>query len=236
MKGARIGVVRDPLDPRADPTSADFKQVRAVIDRAIADLRRLGADIVEPVAIPGVAARSARLYDENVYETEAATNAYLAQHPNAPAKTLSDILVSGKVAPARARVLMRVLGHSTSEVGYLELLLAREQLRQDVLVEMANKKLDALVYATFDHQPIVIPADATTRTVLDSSGPGNNRRLSPVLGIPGPDRARRVHRRRAPGRARVHESGIQRAAALQARRMPTSRGHGIASLPRRLQR
>ena len=184
LKGARIGVVRDPLDPRADPTSADFKQVRAVIDRAIADLRRLGADIVEPVAIPGVAARSARLYDENVYETEAATNAYLAQHPNAPAKTLSDILVSGKVAPARARVLMRVLGHSTSEVGYLELLLAREQLRQDVLVEMANKKLDTLVYATFDHQPIVIPADATTRTVLDSSGPGNNRRLSPVLGFP----------------------------------------------------
>ncbi len=30
----------------------------------------------------------------------------------------------------------------------------------------------------------VIPADATTRTVLDSSGPGNNRRLSPVLGFP----------------------------------------------------
>ena len=59
LKGARIGVVRDPLDPRADPTSADFKQVRGVIDRAIADLRRLGADIVEPVAIPDLAARSA---------------------------------------------------------------------------------------------------------------------------------------------------------------------------------
>ena len=49
---------------------------------------------------------------------------------------------------------------------------------------MANKRLDAIVYATFDHQPILIPADATTRTVLDSSGPGNNRRLSPVLGFP----------------------------------------------------
>jgi Asp-tRNA(Asn)/Glu-tRNA(Gln) amidotransferase A subunit family amidase len=184
LKGARIGVVRDPLDPRADPTSADFKQVRAVIDRALADLERLGAELVDPVAVPDVAARSARLYDDNVYETEAATNDYLAQHPNAPAKTLSDILVSGKVAPARARVLMRVVGHSVHELGYLELLLARETLRRDVLTAMASKGLDALVYATFDHQPILIPTDATTRTVLDSSGPGNNRRLSPVLGFP----------------------------------------------------
>jgi Asp-tRNA(Asn)/Glu-tRNA(Gln) amidotransferase A subunit family amidase len=79
---------------------------------------------------------------------------------------------------------MGVIGHSTSELGYLELLLAREELRRDVLAEMASKKLDALVYATFDHQPIVIPADAVTRTVLDSTGPGNNRRLSPVLGFP----------------------------------------------------
>ena len=108
LKGARIGVIRDPLDPRADPTSADFKQVRAVIDRAIADLRRLGAVSRGSGGHSRSRGRGRpRLYDDNVFETEAATNDYLAQHPNAPVKTLSDILLSGKVAPARARVLMR---------------------------------------------------------------------------------------------------------------------------------
>src|SRR2546422_8805171 len=30
LKGARIGVIREPMDPKADPTSADYKQVRMV--------------------------------------------------------------------------------------------------------------------------------------------------------------------------------------------------------------
>ena len=77
-----------------------------------------------------------------------------------------------------------LLGHSTSEAGYLELLLLKEELRQAVLVAMADEQLDALVYATFDHPPTLIPADALTRTVIDSAGPGNNRRLSPALGFP----------------------------------------------------
>ena len=184
LKGARIGVLRDPLDPRADPATDDFRQVRAVVDRAIADLSRLGAEVVDRVTIRDLAVRSARLYDENVFETEAATNAYLAQHAGSPAKTLREILLSGSVAPARARVLMGVIGHTTRDQGYLELLLARDALQRDVLMEMATSRLDALVYATFDHQPIKIVPDVTTRTELDSAGPGNNRRLSPVLGFP----------------------------------------------------
>jgi Asp-tRNA(Asn)/Glu-tRNA(Gln) amidotransferase A subunit family amidase len=69
-------------------------------------------------------------------------------------------------------------------LGYLRLLLAREQLRQEVFVVMADQRLDALAYATFDYPPPKIPADALTRTTIDSTGPGNNRRLSPVIGFP----------------------------------------------------
>jgi amidase len=184
LRGARIGVIRDPLDPRTDTSSADYKQVRAVVDRALEDLKRLGAAVVDPVAIPDLTTRSVKLYDGNVFETEAATNAYLAQHPNAPVKTLSEILLTGKVVPARARVMIGLLGHSTSEAGYLELLLLKEDLRRAVLAAMADERLDALVYATFDYPPQAIPADALTRTVVDSAGPGNNRRLSPVIGFP----------------------------------------------------
>ena len=184
LKGARIGVIREPLDPRADPASPEYKQVRAVIDRALADLKRLGAVVVDSVTIPDLAARSARIYDGNVFETEAATNKYLAQHTNAPVKTLSEILLSGKVVPARAGVLINVIGHSTAESGYLQLLLTRDDLRQAVLAMMADQRLDALAYATFDYPPMRIPADALTRTTIDSTGPGNNRRLSPVIGFP----------------------------------------------------
>jgi amidase len=183
LRGARIGVIREPLDPKTDPASADYKQVRAVIDRALADLKRLGAEVVDSVMIPDLAGRSARLNDGNVFETEAAINKYLAQHPNAPVKTLSEILLSGKVVPARARALMNVIGHSTAELGYLQLLLARDELRQAVLVGMADQRLDAFVYATFDYPPMRIPSEPLAQTVIDT-GPGNNRRLSPVIGFP----------------------------------------------------
>jgi Asp-tRNA(Asn)/Glu-tRNA(Gln) amidotransferase A subunit family amidase len=184
LKGARIGIIREPLDPRADTSSPEFKAGHAVIDRAIEDMRRLGAVIVDAPKIRDLASRSAAIYDGNVFETEAAMDKYLAQHPNAPAKTLKDILLSGKVVPSRARTLMAAVGHSTIENGYLQFLLARDALRQEVLAMMADQKLDALAYATFDYPPPKIPADALTSSTLDSAGPGNNRRLSPALRFP----------------------------------------------------
>jgi len=99
-------------------------------------------------------------------------------------KTLSEILLSGKVVPSRAHALMNVIGHSTDEPGYLQLLLIKDELRLAVLTAMADQRLDVLVYATFDHPPVRIPPDVMTRTVIDSTGPGNNRRLSPVIGFP----------------------------------------------------
>jgi amidase len=42
----------------------------------------------------------------NVYETEAATDAYLAKHANAPVRSLREILLSGTVVPGRARTLI----------------------------------------------------------------------------------------------------------------------------------
>jgi amidase len=184
LRGARIGVIRQPLDPRADPSSEDYRQVRAVIDRALADLKRLGASVVDPVTIPDIVRRSANGYDGNVYETEAAINEYLAQHPKAPVKTLSEILLSGKVVPARARTLVLTLGHTTQETGYLQLMLMKEELRVAVLKAMVDERLDALVYATFDYPPARIPDDALTRPAVDLTGMGNNRRLAPVIGFP----------------------------------------------------
>jgi Asp-tRNA(Asn)/Glu-tRNA(Gln) amidotransferase A subunit family amidase len=124
------------------------------------------------------------LYDDNVYETEAATDAYLAQHPNAPVKSLREILLSGMVVPGRARTLIASLGHTTAEQGYLQMLLAKEVLRQEVFGRMADQGLDAIAYATFDYPPLRIAPDALTRKDIELTGLGNNRRLSPVIGFP----------------------------------------------------
>jgi len=184
LKGARIGVIRQPMDPKTDPASADYQKVRATIDKAIADLKSLGAEIVDPLVIPDLIERVNKPYDGNIFETEPATNKYLSGHPNAPFKTLRDILLSGKVVPSRVRVLMNSIGRSTEDPGYLQIMLSVEDTRQVVLAIMANSKLDALVYATFDHQPVEIPSDALTNPMLDTTGIGNNRRLSPILGFP----------------------------------------------------
>lgn len=185
LKGARIGVIRQPMDAKTDVNSADYKKVRAVIDAAIREVRALGAEVVDPIAIPDVIGRVGRGYDANVYETEPAINAFLAAHAGAPVRTLGEILLSGKVAPSRSRALMASIGKSTDDHGYLQVLRAAEETRQVVLALMADDRLDALAYATFDHQPGIIAPDVMTKTIVDDvAGLGNNRRLSPLLGFP----------------------------------------------------
>ncbi len=153
LRGARLGLIREPMNANTDRTSDDYNKVRAVIDKAVDDLKALGAEVVEPVTIPMVIDRLNTAYDGNVFETEPAINKYLAQRPNASVKTLRDILLSGKVVPSRARVLMNSVGRSTDDTGYLQVLRVAEDTRQVVLTLMADNKLDALVYATLDHQP-----------------------------------------------------------------------------------
>jgi Asp-tRNA(Asn)/Glu-tRNA(Gln) amidotransferase A subunit family amidase len=80
---------------------------------------------------------------------------------------------------------MNNVGKTMADPGYLQVLLLKEETRQIVLKMMADHRLDALVYATYDHQPMTIPSDAlTTLKFADLADPGNNRRLAPVLGFP----------------------------------------------------
>lgn len=147
-------------------------------------MRVLGAAVVDPVVVPDLELAQ-RTYVRNNYETEEATNGYLSEHDNAPVKSLREILLSGVVTPWRAKGLMSVVGKSTDDHAYLAVLQAREQLRRSVLATMADNNLDALVYATFDHQPTLIASDVLTNPDTDDGyARGNNRFLSPVIGFP----------------------------------------------------
>jgi Asp-tRNA(Asn)/Glu-tRNA(Gln) amidotransferase A subunit family amidase len=184
LRGARIGVIRQPMDARTDVVSDEYRRVRVVTDKAISDLKAQGAEIIDPVTIPAIIELVNKAYDGNVFETEEAINAYLADRPHAPVRSLRDILLSGKVAPARARTLISNVGRSRDDPGYAEVQRLAERTRQTILTLMADHRLDALVYATFDQPPGRIAHDVMTSTVVEMTGIGNNRRLSPVIGFP----------------------------------------------------
>jgi Asp-tRNA(Asn)/Glu-tRNA(Gln) amidotransferase A subunit family amidase len=182
LEGARVGIIRDPMDTRTDPSSEDYTKVRAVMDRAIAQLSALGAEVIDPLEIPGLEVLGTI---NNSYETEQATNEYLAQLSDPPYTTFRDILLSGIVNPWRSLAMWGVAGKTTDDPGYLEVMLKRDAVRTAVLKAMADHNLDALVYATFDHQPTLIALDVETNaTPKDGYGWGDNRQLSPATGFP----------------------------------------------------
>ena len=203
LRGARIGVMRSNRTPPRPDTSAartpaadsaarvrdslarvnaaEFAKVMPILDRAIGELRALGAIVVDSFTIPTLGQRR----EGNDYETEEATNAYLAQHPNAPVRTLAEILLSGEVNPWRARGMVGYLGKSTNDPGYLLVLKQRAELRTMVLKAMADKQLDAVIYLTYDAPPAPIAADVLTNPrPIDGYGRGDNRGLSPTLAWP----------------------------------------------------
>lgn len=200
LRGARIGVIRtrrdtviarppvpagDTLAVRRDSiaraNAAEFAKVAPLFERALAELRALGAELVDSLSVPPVAGRAIG----NDFETEEATDRYFAQHPNAPYRTLKEILLAGGVNPTRARALMSYVGKSTRDADYGAVLQSREALRIAMLKLMADLRLDAVVYATYDAPPAPIPADALTNPrAIDGYGRGDNRGLSPLLAWP----------------------------------------------------
>lgn len=200
LKGARIGVIRPRADTSAAArpdtsatartdtsttareTAADRARVRVVMDRAIAQLRAQGATVVDSLEIPVLSVRGG---PGNDFETEEATDAYFREHPNAPVKTFKEIMLSGVVNPWRARGMMESVGKTTNDPDYLVVMKRREAVRVGVLKAMADQKLDAIAYATFDQEPALIAEDVLTNPrPRDGYGRGDNRGLSPTTGFP----------------------------------------------------
>jgi Asp-tRNA(Asn)/Glu-tRNA(Gln) amidotransferase A subunit family amidase len=182
LKGARIGVLRSRRDSATVARAPEeYAKVRTVFDQAMADLRKLGVEVVDSFAIPTLNDRRVG----NDFETEQATDAYLAQHPDAPVKTLKEILLAGTVNPWRARGMMDLVGRRTTDPGYLTVMQQRAALRVAVLKAMADARLDAIVYATYDAPPTPIADDVLTNPrTADAYGRGDNRGLSPTIGFP----------------------------------------------------
>jgi Asp-tRNA(Asn)/Glu-tRNA(Gln) amidotransferase A subunit family amidase len=183
LKGARLGVIREPIGQNIDTEAADHLQIRAAIRRALDEMSDRGAEIVDAIPAGRILELLHRPFGGG--ETEAAVDRYLSSHANAPVHSLREIVLSADhlVLPSQRAQLAESLGKSTSDPGYLQNLLNREAVRQEVLKVMADHALDALVFATMERSPPAIPADLLTSSATVRSL-GSNGALSPATGFP----------------------------------------------------
>ena len=152
LKGARIGVLRTLSDRNPDP------QVAALFDQAIADLKKAGAIIVDPLVVPNFDTLSKNQWCSLFkYDVEH----YMASlGDRAPAHTLTDIITSGKFASYIENNLNYQLknavapGAATCTDAYTDR--KRIAFRNAVVAVMDQYKLGAIVYPTWNHPPAKI--------------------------------------------------------------------------------
>lgn len=182
LTGARIGVI-DQLfrpTPENDFTSTADPEVVSLMDRAIADLAGKGAAI-ESVGIPGLSELVGQVWSgANTFNYD--INRYLESlGPDAPVKSLDDIIASGLYDPSikdnllNAAEIGDVLPESRED--FLASEAARDAMREVVLSLMDSGDYDALIYPTWSNPPRLVGD-------LDSPSGNNSFQLSPPTGFP----------------------------------------------------
>jgi Asp-tRNA(Asn)/Glu-tRNA(Gln) amidotransferase A subunit family amidase len=172
LKGMRFGVLRAPLYSKPDTSTPDYKEVQDSVTQAVAVLRARGAAVIDPIDIPGLVDMINASNSE--YETEDATNDYLAQLTNPPVHTYKEIADSPLVLASRHKGIAAGVGLSSNDPKFAVALKARIALRTALLKVMADHQLDGLIYPPFDHTPPKLP-----RTTA-----GSNRIMAAFLGWP----------------------------------------------------
>ncbi len=167
LVGARIGILREPMGFASEPDSDDFARVDAVFARAVADLAACGAEIVDPVVIPDLAALlAARANDPE--EEDASFREYAAGSADAPFASRAEAMASPLYARTRRGVRTRWAKRATPE-EHRASLAARDRLATGLLAVMADHRLDAVVHKAVEHQPTLIE-DGVNPPFVDQKG------------------------------------------------------------------
>jgi Asp-tRNA(Asn)/Glu-tRNA(Gln) amidotransferase A subunit family amidase len=144
LRGGRIGVLKTMFG-----SGPEHQEVNTVMAAAIAALKSAGADVVEIDAPALDASRLGADNDVQKYEFKALMNSYLSTIPNAPAKSLAEIIASGKFhKPSLEKFLASAEGfaNGTDEPDYKERLLRNQRTRQVLISVFAEHRLDAVIY------------------------------------------------------------------------------------------
>jgi amidase len=150
LRGARLGVARAffGFHPKVD----------ALIEAALARMTRLGAEIIDPVALKKSSELEAAELDVLRYEMKADMNAYLASlGPNAPVHTLKDIIAFNEQHRDREllwfgqeELLKSEAKGPLTEQAYLDALVTCRRLAatEGIDAVMGKDHLDAIVAPT----------------------------------------------------------------------------------------
>ena len=154
LRGARLGVVRQ----LSNRENADA-EVIAVFEQALKDLEAQGAIIIDPVDIPELSPSAADGPDTMwCPRFKADLESYLASlGPDAPYRTLQEIIDSGKFHPASGSSMRFFQGIAESpeeHEGCQRSLVNRAKFRKSVLGIMDTQDLDALIYPTWANPPL----------------------------------------------------------------------------------
>jgi len=150
LEGARVGVVRNAFGPDDDPEAS---AVNAVVDQAVAAMRRAGASLVD-VVIP-------RLHEEiegtSMYRarTKHDIDAFLAARPELPVRSMREIHARGLYDERVDLIDAVVEGPDDPErdVDYLRRFAARARFTRTVVNLMAAEGLAALAYPSVQVLP-----------------------------------------------------------------------------------
>jgi amidase len=166
LKGARIGILRESMGYHAEPDSDDFKNVSQVFEKAVADLTRAGAEIVDPIVIPDLKALLATRA-RSVADDDTMFELFFAGG-DAPFKTRKQAMAS----PLFEKVVHsghRRWKNEDTPAQHHAYMKARETLMTNMLKVMADHKLDAIVHKAVEHTPTLIK-DGVNPPFVDQKG------------------------------------------------------------------
>jgi Asp-tRNA(Asn)/Glu-tRNA(Gln) amidotransferase A subunit family amidase len=176
LRGARIGVLREAYE--RDTTDAEIVQV---FIRALEDMKRSGAIIVDPARVDGLDQIKRPQGMAPCMGFKYDINRYLASHGDrVPVKSLAEIVKSGRFHPTVQRRLEQAeqgpdngpdSPECAAERDY------RERVRTAVTRTMDALKLDAFVYPTWSNPPRLIGD-------LNTPHGDNSQFFSPTTGFP----------------------------------------------------
>ncbi len=178
LRGARIGVLRRYSDtPTTDP------EIKALLNKAIADLKAQGATVVDSFDLPDYDKLTERL---GCGDFRADVDLWFDTHaPDAPVHSLKDVVDSGLYLPyieqqmkrsvdTTPRPAARACPDPIPDTWHDE---KKSALRTALLAAMDASHVDVILYPTWSNAP---------RLVGDLKSPGgdNNQVLSPMTGFP----------------------------------------------------
>ena len=167
LRGARLGILREPIGIGSEPSSEDFAKVDAAFARSVAELRAAGAVVVDPIEIPDLQKLLANRGGRPGDNAEAFAN-YFGRSRNPPFASIEAMLAApeyDRLLPF-AKALFTGNGDTSRHYAYL---VSRDELMHRFLKVMADHDLDAIVLKTNEHQPTLIK-DGTNAPFVNTKG------------------------------------------------------------------